>query len=68
MINVQMTHVFFVTNDLCNSFLPWDIGDDLLDARATTWFGFVGFKVDCGELVGSFLVEFGGVSIVECCG
>ncbi len=64
MINVQMTHVIFVADELLDAFLPWDVGDDLLDARASAGFGFVGFKVDCGELIGSFFGEFGGVAVV----
>ena len=64
MIDIQMTHVIFVADYLLDAFLPWYIGDDLLDARTTAWFGFVGFKVDCSELIGSFFGEFGGVAIV----
>lgn len=67
MINVQMTNVIFVADELLDAFLPWDIGDDLLDARTTAWFGFIGFKVDCGELVGSFFGELGGVAVVVGC-
>lgn len=66
MINFQMTHVIFVADELLDAFLPWYIGDDLLHARASAWFGFVGFKVDSGELVSSFLGEFGGVTVVVC--